>query len=157
MTAQSHSAVPPDAAGAGGGMANPFLGAWTYRSLLNDPDVQAAFDDLEFGRGTMIFTQSAPGTLGGSIGGPGWKLDLRGSYGFGSPMTIRCQGKGVVGGEEWIYDYVGWLAPVWPSSTDDQQVAAIVGSVTRTIPHKSGSGGVSPAGAVASFYAARAR
>ena len=30
---------------------NPFLGDWTYRSLLNDPDVSKAFNDLESGRG----------------------------------------------------------------------------------------------------------
>lgn len=28
-------------------------GHWTYRSLLNDPDLATAFNDLEFGRGTI--------------------------------------------------------------------------------------------------------
>lgn len=65
-------------------------------------------------------------------------------------------GKGLVGGEEWIYDYIGWLVPVWPASTDARDRSAIVGSVTRTIPHSSGNGGVAPAGVVASFYAVRA-
>jgi len=32
---------------------NPFVGHWTYRSLLNDPDVNTAFNNLEFGRGTI--------------------------------------------------------------------------------------------------------
>ena len=135
-------------------MDNPFIGSWTYRSLLNNPDLNAAFNDLEFGVGTLTFTQDGPAGLGGTIGGPGWSLDLHGSYGFGSPMQVRFQGKGVVGGDEWIYDYIGWLVPVWPSSTDAMQVAAIAGSVTRTIPHPSG-GGVAPAGVVASFYAVR--
>jgi hypothetical protein len=136
-------------------MTNPFVGSWTYRSLLNDPDLQTAFNDLQFGLGTLAIAETATGALGGTIGGPGWSLDLHGSFGFGSPGQVRFQGKGTVGGELWIYDYIGWLVPVWPSSTDEQQVPAFVGSVTRTIPHSSGSGGTAPAGVVASFYAVR--
>jgi hypothetical protein len=136
-------------------MTNPFVGSWTYRSLNNDPDLQTDFNDLEFGLGTLAITETDPAELGGTIGGPGWSLDLHGSFGFGSPMQVRFQGKGVVSGEEWIYDYVGWLVPTWPSSTSPMQVAAFVGSVTRTIPHSSSGGGTSPAGVVASFYAVR--
>ena len=33
-------------------MTNPFVGSWTYRSLLNDPDLQTAFNDLQFGLGS---------------------------------------------------------------------------------------------------------
>jgi hypothetical protein len=136
---------------------NPFAGTWTYRSLLNDPDVNTDFKDLEFGRGTLTLAASSSTTLGGTIGGPGWSLDLHGSIGYGSPGQVRFQGKGIVGGEQWIYDYIGWLVPVWPNSTDTLQTAAIVGSVVRTIPHSgSGPGTVSPAGVVASFYAVRA-
>ena len=113
-------------------MTNPFVGSWTYRSLNNDPDLQTAFNDLEFGIGTLVIAETGPAALGGTIGGPGWSLALRGSFGFGSPMQVRFQGKGTVGGEEWIYDYIAWLVPVWPSSTDAQQVPAFVGSVTRT-------------------------
>ena len=120
---------------------NPFVGSWTYRSLLNDPDVSTAFNSLEFGRGT--------------IGGPGWSLALKGSRAYGSPMQVRFQGTGVVSGEEWIYDYWGSLVPAWPNGVD--QRPAIVGSVIRTIPHSGGSPGtVAPAGVVASFYAVRA-
>lgn len=136
-------------------MTNPFLGSWTYRSLLNNPDIQTDFNDLEFGRGTFVFTESAPAMLGGTIGGPGWSLDLFGNYGFGSPMQIACQGKGIVGGEEWIYAYLGYLVAPWPNSTAEEQVPAIVGSVTRVIPHKSSGGGTSPAGVVGSFYAVK--
>jgi hypothetical protein len=93
--------------------------------------------------------------LKGTIGGPGWSLALRGSRTYGYPSQVRFQGKGVVGGEEWIYDYVGWLVPVWPNSDDRLQRPAIVGSVIRTIPHSNGKGGTSPAGVVASFYAVR--
>lgn len=132
--------------------ANPFVGTWTYRSLLNDPDVTTDFDKLEFGRGTLVITEASSDTLGGTIGGPGWSLSLHGSFGYGSPMQVRFEGRGVVGGEEWIYDYIGWLVPVWPNSNAALQRAAIVGSVVRTIPHSSGS---APAGVVASFYAVR--
>jgi hypothetical protein len=141
---------------------NPFVGTWTYRSLLNEPDVTTDFDKLEFGRGTIVITAASSTTLGGTIGGslgPGegnWLLDLHGSFGYGSPGQVRFQGKGLVNGEEWIYDYIGWLVPVWPNSTATLQRAAIVGSVVRTIPHSGGSPGtINPAGAVASFYAAR--
>jgi len=136
--------------------ANPFVGTWTYRSLLNDPRIDEGFDKLEFGRGTITIEEAAPGTLAGTIGGPGWSLSLHGSFGFGSPMQVRFQGTGLVGGEQWVYDYLAWLVPVWPNSTAALQRAAIVGSVVRTVPHSSGSGGISPAGVVASFYAVNA-
>jgi hypothetical protein len=132
---------------------NPFIGKWTYRSLLNDPDVGTDFDKLEFGRGTLDIQESSPAVLTGTIGGPGWSLSLHGSFGYGSPMQVRFQGKGLVGGEQWVYDYIGWLVPAWPNSDGSLQRAAIVGSVVRTIPHGSGDGGTAPAGVVASFYA----
>jgi hypothetical protein len=135
---------------------NPFVGTWTYRSLLNDQDVNTDFKALEFGRGTIVIDDAASTLLTGTIGGPGWSLNLRGSRGYGSPAQVRFQGKGLVSGEEWIYDYIGWLVPVWPNSTDLLDGTAIVGSVTRTIPHSSGTpGGVAPAGVVASFYAVK--
>jgi hypothetical protein len=134
---------------------NPFVGSWTYRSLLNDVDPAKAFNDLEFGVGTIVIEEAAEELLTGTIGGEGWSLALHGSRAYGSPMQVRFQGKGVVSGEEWIYDYIGWLVPVWPNSTDALQRPAIVGSVVRTIPHSSGTGGTNPAGVVASFYAVR--
>lgn len=135
---------------------NPFVGSWTYRSLLNNADVTTDFKDLEFGRGTIVIEENQMDLLTGTIGGPGWSLNLHGSRAYGSPMKVRFQGKGLVGGEEWIYDYIGWLVPVWANSDSTLQTAAIVGSVTRTIPHSSGNGGTAPAGVVASFYAVRA-
>jgi hypothetical protein len=134
---------------------NPFVGSWTYRSLLNDVDPAKPFNDLEFGVGTIVIEEAAEELLTGTIGGEGWSLTLHGSRAYGSPMQVRFQGKGVVSGEEWIYDYIGWLVPVWPNSTDTLQRPAIVGSVVRTIPHSSGTGGTNPAGVVASFYAVR--
>jgi hypothetical protein len=123
---------------------------------LNDPDGTKAFNDLEFGVGTIVVDDGPDELLTGSIGGDGWSLTLHGSRAYGSPMQVRFQGKGLVGGEEWIYDYIGWLIPVWPNSDATLQRAAIVGSVTRTIPHSGSTpGSVSPAGVVASFYAVR--
>jgi hypothetical protein len=135
---------------------NPFVGKWTYRSLLNDPNLATDFSNLEFGRGDLVIEAGPEEQLAGTIGGPGWSLTLHGSRSYGAPMQVRFQGKGLVSGAEWIYDYIGWLVPVWPNSTSAQQRVAIVGSITRTIPHPS-NGGVAPAGVVASFYAVRQR
>jgi hypothetical protein len=133
-------------------------GSWTYRSLQNDPEISTAFNDLEFGRGPSDISEAPLGLLLGKTGGPGWSLDLHGSIGYGSPWAVRFQGQGVVGGEKWVYDYIGWVVPVWPNSTDTLQRQAIVGSVVRTIPHSGGAPGtISPAGVVASFYAVRAQ
>lgn len=126
-------------------------GKWTYRSFLNDPDVSTDFDALEFGRGTIVIAEAAMGVLAGTIGGPGWSLDLNGSINYGDPYCVRFQGRGVVSGEEWIYDYIGYVIKPWPNGIN--QVPAITGSVVRTKPHASGAGGVSPAGVVCSFYA----
>jgi hypothetical protein len=136
-------------------VSNPFVGSWTYRSLLNDPDGTIPFDKLEFGVGTIVINDGPFELLTGTIGGEGWSLTLRGSRSYGSPSQVRFQGKGLVSGEEWIYDYIGWLVPVWPNSTDLLDRPAIVGSVIRTIPHSSSGGGTAPAGVVASFYAVR--
>jgi len=133
---------------------NPFVGSWTYRSLLNEPDVNTDFDKLEFGRGTLVIQDAPMQILTGTIGGPGWSLDLQGWRDYGNPYHARFQGTGTVGGEKWIYDYDGYLVPHWPNGVG--QIPAIVGSVIRTIPHSGGSPGtVAPAGVVASFYAVR--
>lgn len=134
---------------------NPFVGSWTYRSLLNDPDPNKQFNDLQFGLGTIVIEEAAEEVLKGTIGGEGWSLNLYGSRDYGTPMQVRFQGKGLVNGEEWIYDYIGWLVPVWPNSNPTLQRPAMVGSIVRTIPHSGSGGGVSPAGVVASWYAVK--
>ena len=68
---------------------NPFVGSWTYRSLLNDPDVNKSFNDLEFGRGIIIIEQAQMQGLKGTIGGPGWSLVLKGARAYGNPMYAR--------------------------------------------------------------------
>jgi hypothetical protein len=130
------------------------VGLWSYRSLINDPDLSTPFDQLEFGRGTIAIEDAPMGVFAGRIYGPGWSLTLNGSIGYGTPWAVRFQGRGLVGGEEWIYDYIGYVVPPWPNGVD--QRPAISGSVIRTIPHSGGSPGtVNPAGVVCSFYAVR--
>ena len=75
---------------------NPFVGTWLYRSLLNGTDPSTPFNDLEFAVATLVI-QDDDGVVGGTIGGSGWSLNLRGSFGFGSPMQIRFQGVGTSG------------------------------------------------------------
>ena len=129
------------------------VGKWTYRSFLNDPDLSTQFNDLEFGLGTIEVVPAPMNEFRGTIGGPGWQLQLKGSTTYGNPFTVRFQGKGVVGGEEWIYDYIGYVIRPWPNGVDQRM--AMVGSIVRTIPHSSGTGGTAPAGVVCSWIAVR--
>jgi len=123
---------------------------WTYRSLLNDPDISTPFNNLEFGLANLrIITNN--GVLTGKIYGDGWSLELKGSAQGGAPSTLWFQGSGIVSGSLWIYDYLCYAVPHIPNGV--QQIPALVGSVTRAIPHPDGQGGTSPAGVVASFYA----
>ena len=71
---------------------NPFLGNWTYRSFLNDPDINKSFNDLEFGVGTIVIEEAPMQTLKGTIGGSGWSLVLKGARQYGNPMHARFQG-----------------------------------------------------------------
>jgi len=128
------------------------VGTWTYRSFLNNPDSSVAFNDLEFGLGTIRVDEAPFGVFHGVIGGPGWSLELNGSINYGTPFQVRFQGKGDVSGHEWIYDYIGYVVPPWPNGVD--QRPAMVGSIVRTIPHPS-NGSVAPAGVVASWIAVR--
>ena len=129
------------------------VGIWTYRSFLNDPDLSTQFNDLEFGRGNIRIDPSPMNEFKGLIYDTGWQLTLTGSANYGNPFSVRFQGKGLVGGEEWIYDYVGYLIRPWPNGVDQRM--AMVGSIVRTIPHASGTGGVAPAGVVCSWIAVR--
>jgi hypothetical protein len=126
-------------------------GKWTYRSFLPISDVNTPFNDLEFGRGTITIAEAPMGVLAGTIGGAGWQLELSGSINYGDPYSVRFQGRGVLAGAEWIYDYQGYVIKPWPNGID--QVPTIVGSIVRTIPHPDGSGGVAPAGVVCAWVA----
>ena len=133
--------------------ANVFVGSWSYRSFLNEPDQTIQPPNLThaneqymqlFGAGTITIEDAPSENLKGTIGGPGWQLELHGSRSYGNPMTVRFRGRGVVSGSEWIYDYVGYLVPEWINGK--QQKTAMVGSIVRAINHPSSSGGVSSTG-----------
>ncbi|MEO7325083.1 MAG: hypothetical protein ABIW82_09680 [Dokdonella sp.] len=127
------------------------VGLWTYRSLLNNPVLATPFNDLEFGRGNIEIVAAPMGIFRGRIFGPGWELALNGSISYGNPNGVRFQGRGLVGGEEWVYDYLGYECPPWPNGIE--QRPSLCGSIVRTVPHSSGSGGVAPAGVVCTWYA----
>jgi len=129
---------------------NPFVGNWSYRSYVNDPNLATAPNDLLFGIATLNLAESAYGKVAGSIGGQDWSLSLAGEYRAGDPRAVRFQGTGNINGEPWVYDYLGYLVPDWPNGI--AQRAAIVGSVIRTVTH---SNGQAPAGVVASFIAVK--
>jgi len=131
-------------------MAVNFSGVWSYRSLINNPELSLPFDDLRFGAGTLNLTEPESGKIGGSLGGTGWSLSLVGTATDGAPPTLRWQGRGMIGGEEWVYDYLGYLVPDWPYGV--AQIDTIVGTIIRTAPH---SNGQAPAGYTATFFAVR--
>jgi len=131
-------------------LASPFVGNWTYRSFINNPDANTEFNDLAFAVANLKIKASALEDLTGTIGGEGWELKLNGSTFYGNPYTVRFQGVGTINDETWVYDYTGYLIPRWPSGVN--QRPAIVGSVIRTVAHSKGK---AAAGVVASFIAVR--
>lgn len=147
-------------------------GIWVYRSWNNDINLAAAPESLVFGNGYIRIDESAPTHFNGLIFGPkdssnpdpedqpySWQLQLKGSTNYGNPITVRFQGKGVIGGDEWIYNYVGYMVPPWQNGINEKP--SLVGSIVRVIPHPSGqvdSNGqpvIHPAGVVASWYAVK--
>jgi hypothetical protein len=132
---------------------NPFLGTWTYRSFRSVPAIETPFNDLEFARGILTVEASPFGTFRGRLDfGPDAQVALVGAASYGNPFTVRFQGKGdKPASKEWVYDYLGYLVPGWPNGVD--QRPAIVGTIVRTEPHPSGSGGTAPTGVVAQWIA----
>ena len=128
-----------------------YEGTWTYRSLLNDPDIDKEFNDLRFGAGIITFGQIAyDQILDGKLDmGGGYELFLRGELqrNVGGIVGIRWTGTGLIGTptEGWVYDYRGERVQGWSGATD--QAAVIVGSVIRTVAH-----GGSSAGFTATYY-----
>ena len=107
-------------------------GTWSYRAFLNDPDLETPFDKLRCATARLTLTQSG-GALRGSLAGEGWgtwidwSLDLEGRAEAGG---FRLQGRNVIQGDEWAYDYAGAFAPTWPHATDARDV--ITGTVIRS-------------------------
>ena len=129
---------------------SPFTGKWSYRSFLNNPDLSVEFNELRFGAGNLVLEEPQFGEVVGTLGGDGWLLDLKGWSSYGSPFEIRFQGSGIISEELWVYDYHGFLTPKWPNGND--QRAAILGTIVRTVPH---SNGQAEAGYVASWIAVK--
>lgn len=129
------------------------VGMWTHRAFLNDPDLATPFDKLEFGRGHIRVDPAAVNEVKGLAYGDDWSLTLNGSTSWGNPFELRFEGRGIVRGEEHVYDCVGYVVRRWPNGID--QRLAIVGSIVRTVPHASGTGGVAPAGLVCSWIAVK--
>jgi hypothetical protein len=131
-------------------LTSPFVGNWTYRSFINNPDANTEFNDLAFAVADLKINASDMDELTGTIGGEGWELKLNGSTSYGNPYAVRFQGVGTINDETWVYDYTGYLIPRWPAGVN--QRPAIVGSVIRTVAHSKGK---AAAGVVASFIAVR--
>jgi hypothetical protein len=131
-------------------MPQKFEGTWSYRSLLNNPDLSVDFNSLRFGMGTLVLSAGKDGSVSGSIGGPGWSLAITGTAKTGDPEQVLLEGRGMIDNEEWVYAYLGYVVPAWPNGVDQRDV--IAGSVIRVVPH---SNGQATAGFVASFYAVR--
>ena len=77
-------------------------------------------------------------------------FSLDGTATGNDPTVVRYQGRGMIGGEEWVYDYQGFVVPDWPEGITRSMPS--VGSIIRTVPH---SNGQAEAGYVASWYAVR--
>lgn len=132
---------------------NLIAGVWTYRSFKSLPDIQLPFNDLEFWRATLQIEE--PRSLGLFQGrldeDSQYGLALQGAISYGAAVTLRFQGVGDrPGSGDWVYDYLGFLIPPWPNGVN--QRAAIVGTVVRTKPHKSGTG-TAPAGVTGQWIA----
>jgi hypothetical protein len=128
-----------------------FAGTWAYRSFLNNPDIKADFNQLEFARAVLVIDKAPFGVLRGRLSFGDDFLALNGSVSYGNPFTARFQGRGATSNTKgWIYDYLGFLIPQWPNGVD--QRPAFVGTVIRTVPH---SDGKAKAGVVASFLAVK--
>jgi hypothetical protein len=128
-------------------------GSYVYRSLLNNKDVQTDFNDLEFGRGTMSFTQTDGAIKGTFDMGPGYKMTMEGTVSSTDKYSfLRMTGYGVPGTatDKWIYDYFGMIDPIWPDAV--AQIPTITGSVIRTVDH-----GSSKAGVTGTFYMVTAK
>ena len=134
------------------GLAEALEGTWTYRSFINDPDVNKSFDNIRFGAGILRIENAGGGQFRGRLDfGEEFQLALKGWTSYGNPVTVVFQGRGDrSGSSDWVYDYRGFYAPEWPQGVN--QRPAIIGSIVRSQPH---SGGAAPAGVVACWIAVK--
>lgn len=139
-------------------------GPWVYRSFYNIPDYVEDFNKIALAEAEVTFEAYAEsGEIRGQMAFRSTpepkkedaRLTIKGSVQSGAPSTIHLLGVGVPGteAEGWQYEQFGYLVPSWPSGV--HQVPAIVGMVTRRVPHSDGHGGIRPAGFVGSFIAVK--
>jgi len=129
---------------------NPFVGTWVYRSLYDIVSEPQQLDDLLLWQATLMLGDSGPGLVEGRLSSGEYALNVRGAVGLGgTTKTIQMRATGIDGSatDGWIYDYSGSLTYHWPEG--DGQRPAIVGTVTRIVPHAPKR----PAGASYSFVA----
>jgi hypothetical protein len=115
---------------------NPFVGNWIYRSFHNITTDPQQLTDLLLWQATLILTEDGPNLVKGRLSSGNYALDIRGAVSIESDeKSIFMRATGIEGSPTagWIYDYSGFLAPNWPEG--DHQRPAIVGTVTRTVPH----------------------
>ena len=133
-------------------------GIWTYRSFVDEPGEVGSFDKIKVWEAELYLdvaegTQALHGHLGERpevVPDEHPYLAIIGAVQGSHPEQVRWRAVGAKGTafDGWIYDYCGVVAPNWPSGIG--QRTAIIGTVTRTVPH-----GNAPAGTVFSFIAVR--
>ncbi|MGH3941375.1 MAG: hypothetical protein ACRDTG_22645 [Pseudonocardiaceae bacterium] len=138
-----------------------FAGSWIYRSFVNNTELEAEADDVLLARGGLKLEVGDTSSelyadareITGRLSFGDLYLTISGTVEPSDPPTIRFRGTGVedTWTAGWIYDYVGYLAPIWPNGKGQQPT--IVGTVIRTVDHKASGGGISPAGYTLSFIA----
>lgn len=130
--------------------AHPVCGVWSYRSFVNNPDLERDFNDLELGRGELTIEHFAPGLFIGQLSfGETYQFQLRGVVDMTPPCSVRFTGLGDTRDSKGqVYDYVGFFIPTWSNGVD--QRPALVGSTVRTVAH---NGERAKAGMVGTFIA----
>lgn len=106
-------------------------GLWTYQSWNNDGNLATALNNIAFGSGYIRVDTSAETEFKGRVYGPAsytdptpcrpqhsWQFKFNGSANYSASFIVHLQGKRVNGGNEWIYDYVGYLVPSWQNGID---------------------------------------
>ena len=139
-----------------------FNGKWTYRSLLNNTNVNTDFDSLAFAAATINLSAFGTDSVKGQIL---WAMDSAGTIFNGLNLTGKCFyndttlcyfmegiGDSTLGTAGWQYNYQGYLVPRWSDGID--QAIVLTGSVVRVKKHSCDPSGnnCSPAGVVATTY-----
>lgn len=137
---------------------NPFVGTWTFRTIINNPDLSASNSELARAKVPMTIEEPEPGHLSGEFGQQ-LNLTLKGTYDLGDsptrPATILFRTFSTINGEPWEFRYVGYLIPDWPEGIDQQ--TAMVGNFVRLFQNTSpfNPDTVFPAGSISSFVAVK--